>query len=265
MENDLQKNSELMFGEKEGEQNRRQSLPLYTLTEMTAFCAKIYMELGKGDYHSKELICNVHNTTYNNIKQKLSTAQEYGLLEMRYKLGYKLTSLFFKVYKPEHEEEKKLGMIECLRTSELYSKLLDEFEGHPLPSEQSLANRLIRSFHIKDYIATKAAQIFIANLHENYLLTSDGLVRVLAKQPPPGPSTIVSSPKKEENPYQPQLNLPPAVTDEPVQVSLQRSREVEYIEIPVPLKSGRRAFIKIPEDYKPEDCDRIAKFVEALK
>jgi hypothetical protein len=38
-----------------------------------------------------------------------------------------------------------------------------------------------------------------------------------------------------------------------------------FIEIPIPLQGGGRAYLKIPENYKPEDCDRIAKFVEALK
>lgn len=165
-------------------------------------------------------------------------------------MGYKLTPGFLKIYKPVTDAEKREGIIESLRLPDFYAKLLDELNGHPLPSEQGLSARLLRSFGIKDYAATKAALIFLNNLKDNGIVGGDNVVRIALDvvQPPSsngnGTSTASATP-------------PPASEVQPPAPG--------YIEIPVPLNGGKRAYIKIPEDYKSEDCERIAKFVEALK
>jgi hypothetical protein len=140
------------------------------------------------------------------------------------------------------------GIVTSLKQPEIYSKLIDEFNGHPLPSEAGLSARLLRSFGIKEYAADKAAQVFILNLKGSGFIDSNGNLKVPSEQDPKvqqnsrDNGVLIESPKKD----------PPPITP-------------GYIEIPIPLIGGKRAYIKIPEDYKPEDCERIAKFVEALK
>src|SRR5437868_5946679 len=84
------------------DKNKRQVLPAFTLEEMLTFTSKIYTELGFGAFHNKDLIAKSHGLVYDSIKQKFSSAQMYGLLELKFGTGYKLTPLFLKVYKPEN-------------------------------------------------------------------------------------------------------------------------------------------------------------------
>jgi len=235
---------------KETDKSKRVSLPVYTVSEIIAFCAKIYTELGFGDYHSKDLIAKIHGVIYDSIKQKFSTAQAYGLLELKHGVGYKLTDGFLKIYKPVTEKEKREGIIESIRLPEFYSKLLDELNGHPVPSEQGLSARLLRSFGIKDYAANKAAIVFLTNLKENGIVGADNIVRIDDEKP------VFTPAAKNDIPVTPAADNTAIISPIPTP---------GYIEIPVPLNGGKRAYIKIPEDYKSEDCERIAKFVDALK
>lgn len=234
---------------KEFDKSKRQSLPIFTISDMVSFCAKIYTELGFGDYHSKDLIAKIHGVVYESIKQKFSTAQAYGLLELKHGVGYKLTDGFLKIYKPVSDAEKFDGIVDSLRLPEFYSRLLEELNGHPLPTEQGLSARLLRTFGIKEYAASKAANIFLQNLRENGIVGLDNIVRLNSHQT--NPAVNANGNKTSVTPVAPQ----------PVVALTQTG----YIEIPVPLNGGKRAYIKIPEDYKAEDCERISKFVEALK
>jgi hypothetical protein len=235
---------------KDLDKGKRSVLPVFTLNEMINFCSKIYTELGIGSYHSKDLIAQVHGVIYDSIKQKFSAAQSFGLLELKHGTGYKLTQSFLHIYKPLTPEEKKQSIIEALRYNEIYAKLIDDFNGHPLPSEQGLSARLIRNFQIKDYAASKAALIFISNLKDSGLVSSNNIVNI---------GVVPSQDLTDKNSSKKDFSIDTGKLDSTPE------KEVGYIEIPVPLNGGKRAYIKIPEDYKPEDCERIAKFVEALK
>lgn len=198
-------------------------------------------------------MADTHGVVYDSIKQKLSTAQSYGYLELKHGVGYKLTDKFLKVYKPVNEAEKREGLIDSLRLPAFYTKLIDELNGHPLPTEQGLSARLLRSFGIKDYAANKAAQIFLINLKENGFVTPNNILQVTSDNKVDANKGVqtqngVSRIEKEETVLPKEQPLPSG-----------------YIEIPVPLNGGKRAYIRIPEDYKTEDCERIAKFIEALK
>lgn len=242
----------------DSDKSSRQAIPVYLLNDSIKFCAKIYAELGVGDFHSKDLIAKIHDVAYISIKQKFSTAQYYGLLELKHGVGYKLTPLFLKIHKPETEAEKQEGIVESLHQPEIYAKLINEFNGHPLPSEQGLSARLLRTFGIKEYAATKAAQIFITNLRNNSLVNGNNILNV-SKEPTPS--------AKNDNGEAVQRNGGNGAGNHftPDQLHQPLPPPPDYIEIPIPLSGGKRAYLRIPEDYKPEDCERIAKFVDALK
>ena len=229
--------------------SKRQGAPVYSLQEILSFCGRIYTELGFGAYHAKELIAEANGLVYDSIKQKLSTAQLLNQLELKYGVGYRLTPLFLKIYKPESQEEKKQGIMESLSHSTLYKRLIDEFKGHPLPSEQGLTARLIRNFDIKDYAAAKIAAIFLNNLRDNGFVGADNVFRV-----PNGSERNEQVVEKQE------VHSNVIAGQQPRQETTPG-----YLEIPIPLSGGKRAYLKIPEDYTEPDCERIAKFVEALK
>ena len=74
---------------------------------------------------------------------KLSTATQYGLLELRSKEGYKPTDKFTSVYKPLSEEEKKKSEIECLLNPELYIKLVEKNTRPTIASSRWFSHTLI--------------------------------------------------------------------------------------------------------------------------
>lgn len=128
---------------------------------------------------------------------------------------------------------------------------MDELNGHPLPSEQGLSARLIRNFGVKDYAALKGSQIFLTNLRENGLVTDNNIVRL-------------ESVFRQVD-IKPDAALIASIATASLQNNFIQKDSTTYIEIPVPLKGGKKAFIRIPEDYTTEDCERIGKFIEALK
>lgn len=231
----------------DSDKGKRSTIPVFPLKDILKFCTKIYVELGVNAYHPSEEIARIHNVQYVSIKQKFSTAQEYGLLALKHRTGYKLTPLFMKIYKPVDQAEELAGVKEALSANPVYKTLIAEFDGHPLPPEQSLSARLIRSFGVKDYASEKTASIFLNNLRTAGVV-QDNILKFGGAVPVGGDNS--------------KLDASNGVQDPP---ALPKMPPPGYIEIPIPLPSGGRAYLRIPENYKTEDCERISRFVDALK
>ena len=229
----------------------RFTYPSYELSDIIAFVTQIHLELGYTNYHDKESIAKVFGVTYSAIKNKLSTAQEYGL---KHGTGYKITPLFLKIYRPENDEEKREAILESLRFSSLYRRLIEEYNGHNVPSLIGLATTLFRRYGLLEKPAEKAASIFYNNLKEFHLIGDDNILAfnsftmlednnthnndssaIEFKMLPPPPKTINAEVVPED-----------------------------YIEIPIPVSCGK-AYLRIPEKATPEDYVKIAKVVDAYK
>jgi hypothetical protein len=222
----------------------RKKYPVRDLKGMLEFVTKIYMELGPSQYHSREDIAKLHSLEVTSIKQIMSTAVQYGLLELKHGTGYKVSSLFVKIHKPLNENEKQASVVESLQQSEVMKKLLDDYVGHTLPAQSGITNNIARTWEFKDAISSRVAEIFLKNVNDFNLVNGRG--ELLLKRPtekPADPPPIVQQ-KNTEHPKPPSDGS---------------------IEIPVPLKNGRLAHIRLPNDYTDTDLRRISKFVDALK
>jgi hypothetical protein len=232
----------------DAERKRSSSYPIKELSYIISFVTKIYTDLGFNKYHPNTDIAKVNDLAVASTKQILSTAQQYNLLEIKHGTGYKVTNLFIKIHKPVNEHEKKNAIAESLKSPEIFSKLINEYVGHPVPLQSGLTNQISRNFDLKENIAEKVAEIFTTNLREfGFLNSRNELILDDTSKGAGVKKDEVVEPKKE----------PPFV---PVK------EDENFIDIPIPLKSTKqKARLILPETYTEEDLDRIAKFVEALK
>lgn len=232
------------------------SYPSSELNSILEFVTKIHTDLGHTQYHDKELIAKALGFAWSSIKMKISTCVQYGLLELKHGVGYKVSPLFIQIHKPVTEEEKRSALIEALRNPDLYSRLIDEYNEDVIPNIAVLGTILFRKYNIMEKAAEKAAEIFINNLKSLGLLNQENRLFLTRTGQSQNSEEIIIIDSADKNSGMPPL-LPPQFNTQII--------STEMIDIPIPLKSGKKAFLKIPEDITPEDIERVAKFVDALK
>jgi hypothetical protein len=224
---------------------------------MVQFVAAIYKSLGHTDYHTNKEIATVHQLSPDSIKQHLTSSQQYKLLELKFGVGYKITDLFKRIILPMNDSEKRAAIIESLKSPETYQPLFKEYEFHLLPPLNGIKNYFVRNFHFKDEIAEKTAQIFLNNLIEYDLIDSRG---VLISGMKIGNGQGSTETEKTQETTKGEIS-PKKEASTPTSVSSDN-----IIDIVIPLKTSKRqAHLLLPDDYQPEDLERISKFVEALK
>lgn len=158
---------------KEG--RKRVSYVSKDLKSIVDFVGKVYNQLGHTDFHSNKAIATVHGLSPESIKLQLSNAQQYKLFELKHGTGYKITEHFQKLYLPRNDNERRTAVIESLKNPETYQQLFKDYEYHVVPVD-GVKNHFIRSFGMREEVATKAAQIFIDNLKDYELLDGRGVL-----------------------------------------------------------------------------------------
>jgi hypothetical protein len=232
---------------------RSNSYPSRTHRFAVAFVERIYQELGSSDFHSKEDIAKVHGLAVPSIKTTLSTAQQYGLLEIKHGVGYKVTALAIKIFHPENDSEKISSIVESLRAPDLFNELLNEFNNQVVPSQVGITNIIIRRYKFKSVVAERIAEIFIDNIKDYNLINPKNMLVLDNK-------TRIKNAEIKIQETGPAIDSIRAETKEGY-----RQNQQGIVDILIPLKGKRQAHLLIPEEYAEEDLDRIAKFVEALK
>ena len=256
--NSVENNSSVDEVSSQKEAKKRVSYVSRDHKSMVEFVSVIYKNLGHTDHHSNKAIATVHKLSPDSIKQQLTSCQQYKLLEIKFGTGYKITDLFKRIFLPVNDTEKRAAIIESLKSPETYQQLFKEYEYHIVPPLNGIKNHFVRIFHFKEDIAEKAAQIFIDNLSEYNLLDNRG---VLVS----GIQFKNNNGKDEQIAVKDKVPEPEEKTPPENKILIDELSD-KMIDIVIPLKtSKKKAHLLLPEDYKEEDLDRIAKFVEALK
>jgi hypothetical protein len=234
---------------------RSNSYPAFSIEYAFDLTRKIYLQFGSSAHNTRETIAKVLKMSSNYLIIPLSTATQYGLLEMKSKIGYNPTPLFVQYYKPESDEEKREAQLRCLRNPKLYDALLNAYKGNKLPSAQALATTLFRRYNIAENASVKAAEIFIDNLktlslldEENNLLDFEQTEPVLESAPPP--QDTKSSNNLSSNGPVLSATINPSLTD---------------LSMGIKLNDGRKATLIYPENITDNDWDRIIRIINALK
>lgn len=229
---------------------------------MIEFVSIIYRNLGHADYHSNLAIAAAQKLAPDSIKVQLGAAQQYNLLEIKHRIGYKITNLFKRIYMPINDIEKRAAIIESISAPETYQPLFKEYQFHILPPLSGIKNHFIRHWHLKEDKAEKTAQIFIDNLREyNFLDTRN--VLTTGMQVKSDNDSLQEGEKQSENNQKEKddSNNTSSAND-----NILPPKQPGLLDILIPLKSSKaKAHLYIPEDYTDEDLERIARFVEALK
>src|SRR5438067_2028748 len=96
-------------------QDETPKYPGMTHKKTIAFVDKIYNELGSAKYHSREDIAKVHDLKVSSTKVQLTAAQQFGLMELKFGEGLKVTPLFVKITRPADDSEKNNSIIDSIK------------------------------------------------------------------------------------------------------------------------------------------------------
>jgi hypothetical protein len=235
------------------------------LKTIIEFVGKVYSQLGHTIYHSNKAIATIHGLSPNSIKMHLSSAQQYKLLELKHGTGYKVTDHFQKIFLPRDDNEKRAAVIESLKNPETYQQLFKDYEYHVVPRD-GVKNHFIRNFGFKDDNATRAAEVFLANLKEFELLDSRGVLTSALPSKPIipkiGEATEGEEVKAENNePNGSQgrdATVPPSNGFQPPVVIHNNeytadSRYREHIWIPIHITKSQTAVFAYPKEITEND------------
>jgi len=246
---------------------RSSAYPSYTINFCVEFTKKFHQHFGNSTYNQREEIAKVLKVSVGHMQTQLSSSVYYGLVDMKQKIGYKISASFLGIYKPIDEEEKHQALIDCLLRPELYKKLLKQFGNNTVPSVSALSTILFRNHNIAEAASEGAAETFIQNLRDlniidvdNYLLLDREIGGDDGEQ---NASAIKEPPKNNDFSIQvPEVK----VYEVPKKSNVETLEEIpETYPILIPLKEGRLARLIVPKNYTNEDLNKITKFIEALR
>lgn len=230
------------------------------LKSMIDFVAKVYNQLGHTTHHNNKAIATVHGFSPDSIKQQLTSAQQYKLLELKHGIGYKITEDFKKLYLWKSENEKRSAVIDSLKAPDTYQQLFKDYEYNVVPLD-GVKNHFIRSFGFKEGIAAKAAQIFLDNLKDFELLDSRGVLTSALPLKPIVPEDKATGEENDndsngeelhDNSRTPlQKNPPPAVilSNE----YTENSKYQNHIWIPIHITKNQTAVFAYPKEISEND------------
>jgi hypothetical protein len=230
-------------------------------SSMVEFVSVVYKNLGHAEYHSNKAIATVHGLSPDSIKQHLTSAQQYKLIEIKHGVGYKISPLFNSIYLPKTDAEKRSAVIESLKSPETYQQLFKEYEYHIVPPLNGIKNYFIRTYVFKAEVAEKAAQIFLQNLKDYELLDARG---VLISAMPLKPTVNVHEVEVNET-LSAKDNLVEVLEKKPSVTSNRQIDNDELFELPIPLPNRRRAYLRYPVDnLTRKDINVITKALEFI-
>lgn len=250
---------------------RSASYPSYSIEYCLELTTKIYTNFGSGNYFAKrEEIAKVLGISAAHVQTQVSSATQYGLLELKSGDGYKPSSLFRTIYKPVNEIIKREALIQVFKSPELYKSLIATYENETVPAILPLTNSLIHHHNISDTAASKAASLFIENArHFGFLNNNNELL--FGDTPQVIENEVYE--EEEEEQAQPVNKLPSTVpttrhTEKPYQENNQYfdlQSPTNSIPFNIPLKGKRTAQIIVPSDVRPADFDFIVNFINLMR
>lgn len=223
------------------------SIPYKNFESLYEFVSKIYNELGHDVYQTREQIAKVQGLSPNTIKQQLSSAQQFGLLELKHGTGYKTTELFARIHLPGDNEEKKQSVLESLKILPLYNDLLQHYEKSGiLPNNTGLSNTIVRQFGLSMETASRIARELVNTLRLYGILDEKNILRI-------GNRTQSAEAIKK----------PATSTNEAPQIS-NNPPSPNTVTVTIPLRNGNKADVILPSHYENNDLKRIIRFINAL-
>ena len=186
------------------------------------------------------------------FNRKLSSLRQYGLLEAIGK-DLRVSDLFIRIEHATGETERCRALREALGRPTVFQRLLSQYEQTGLPSDINLTNQLI----IKHRFTKKNAEVVSRAFLDSSRFAGLGLLR-----PQTGPSPL-SSQTTRPSPEEAFTPAPP-LPSQPSPPPFQTMTDTSLCRQEIPLGTGRRAVVELPEDIKPEEIQRLMRILQAL-
>ncbi len=246
---------------------RSVAYPSFTIPTEVILTGKISKEFTDLVYTPREVISKHLSLSGGSLLMQLSSCVQYGLLTMKSKEGYKPTELYKKINRPLPDENVNDLLKECFQKPELYKKLIIDLKDKQLPTVSGLANILDRKYGVKGNASEIAAKVFYKNLEALDLIRDNSFsfdrdiesVEIIDDED----AVIEQEIEVNPNPNQNQVKEQPPLylINPPKDHSKNNDDNIGFIEIPIPLKDGRKARLLMPEGYTDEDISKVYKVV----
>lgn len=150
--------------------SRSVAYPSLTLEKAIELSGKLSRELGKGPY-SRDMVARGigHDRLSGPAARKVAALVHYGLLD-RTGNAYNQSELARHILNPINESEKRLAIIQAIKTPKLYMNFIERFQNQALPA--MLDNIFIRE-KITPSVAKEASETFRESLIYSGLLKND--------------------------------------------------------------------------------------------
>lgn len=227
---------------------RSSSYPSYTLSECLSFTETIYKSFGDASYIKAEDLAIPFKVAYRTLILKISSAVQYGLLELKKTYGYKPSPLFKKIYRPLNDAEKRENLILALQRPTLYQSLIKRYDGDLLPVRVALSNIFVREFSISDSASDKASDVFLKNLQALKLLSEDNHLQINS-------SSILREEEEEEEEIFEIDTVHPKTPSPNNPVLEDKIEDNNFRRIDIPLLNKKKATLIIPTDITLKDID----------
>ena len=186
------------------------------------------------------------------FNRKLSSLRQYGLLEAIGK-DLRVSDLYIRIEHATGETERCRALREALGRPTVFQRLLSQYEQTGLPSDINLTNQLI----IKQRFTKKNAEVVSRAFLDSSRFAGLGILRT---------QTISSSlpPQAARASAEESLILEPALPSQPRPPTFHPTPDTSLCRQEIPLGTGRRAIVELPEDVKPEEIQRLMRILQAL-
>jgi hypothetical protein len=233
--------------------------PSYTIRQSSDLVKRINQEFGNTIYNKREHIAEQLGMSVGNLLMKLSSAVQYGLLEMKSGEGYKPASLFTRIYKPLNEEEKREAEIQCLLNAELHKQLYEQHKGRRLPNIGGLSILLFRNYKVAEDASERAAKIFYENLKDLELIGEENLVIDFSE-------SVAEDVKQESENIDSIAYLPEPTKSQVKQEAIVdiSSQMVDAPPIPIFVKGGVARLI-MPSGFDADDLETVIEIISVYK
>jgi len=176
---------------------------------------------------------------------KLSSSRQFGLVDFKashLSITERTKLILYPTEEPREVQKKKL-IIEAFRSPPLYQKLIQRFEGKPLPN--TLANILMNEFKIAKAVMNSAAKVFINSASFAGVLGDNNVLQV-------GPTYEAMTGEA----------LP---ADTEIHEMGQKPPPMGQVHsLKLVLSSGKSAAITVPSDITKTDVEKLKNMLDLL-
>ena len=238
------------------ELERSAAYPIFGIDKTDPFVLQLHTSYGKSVIKREDAEA-VNQFGYTN--RFLAAGCQYGLLS-RDKDGYRITDLFISIHKPINENERRTALIEAFSSPKLYRALIDNYDGHAIPTE--LSTVLFRKHDIAEKASDSAAKVFIENGKYVGVIDEQNILRVSQSKTKLGNTQFAEVITED-------LNKETSVTSQatviPEQFRLPPPPEEGFQTEIINLRNTKKASLIFPSDISKKDITIIRKRLDEIE